>query len=331
MKEVVIFGGAGYIGSHVVKEFLKGENYHITIADDFSTGRLENFKNLKGNFDIVTMDISYKDEFSKLTVNPDIVVDLAACKHVDESMKPDYIHRYADVNVTGTVNILNWITEFEESNPQDKVFIFSSSAATFGNVTGMINSFTEQNPCNFYGWSKYYTEQISKWYNKVTGLNVVCLRYFNAAGYDEDGDIGGIEIGAQNLIPVIVETALGKRPEMSVFGTDWNTRDGTCIRDYIHVTDLARAHVMAASLKGWYGINLGTGKGTTVKEAVSAVRNYVGYNFKVKYTDRRIGDPEALTTDYQYAESLMNWKPLHSSIENIVKTTIKQYKRYFNI
>lgn len=285
--------------------------------------------------DVVELDISRQAEMKSMydifpigKLEPDIVVDLAAKKHVDESMKPEFIKEYSDTNVTGTVNILNWLTSYP--NPEKRSFIFSSSAATFGNATGVITSDAKQEPCNFYGWSKYYTEQISKWYNQITGLNCVCLRYFNAAGYDADGDICGIEFGAQNLIPVVVETALGKRKEMSVFGTDWNTRDGTCIRDYIHVTDLARAHVLAAEkLVGWHGINLGTGEGTTVKEVVSAVRNYVGYNFKVKMEGRRIGDPEALTADYSEAEKLMGWKPVNSSIENIVKTTIKQYKSYY--
>lgn len=334
-KTAVIFGGSGYIGSHVVKEFIKS-GYDVTVFDNFSTGLIDNIEAFKDKLNIIAGDITEVSDLINLRArvpNPDVVVCLAALKHVDASMNPKGMTSYATVNINGTVNVLNYV-----ALSGCKKFIFSSSAATFGSHdSNPIEVYDSQKPINFYGWTKLFTEMLAPWYEKVYGIKSVCLRYFNAAGYDNEHDIKGIETDTTNLIPVIMEVLFGKRDSMTIFGTDWNTRDGTCIRDYIHVTDLAKAHLLAAesNLEASRNCNLGTKHGTTVQEVIDAVKEIApeyGLELaesKIIKGERRIGDPEALTADPNYANQLFGWKPEWSDIENIIHTTIQQYKKYY--
>lgn len=347
MKQVVVFGGAGYIGSHVVKAFINA-GWGVTVFDDLSTGLEKNIEFCKDKIAFIKgdiCDITAMEDLQAKIEHPNAVVCLSALKHVDESMDPAMMTHYANVNINGTVNVLNYV-----ATSGCKRFIFSSSAATFGDHdSSPISSYDPQTPINFYGWTKLFTEEIVPWYNKVYGIESICLRYFNAAGYDKDHDIKGIETETTNLIPVIMEVLFGKRNYISIFGTDWNTFDGTCIRDYIHVTDLADAHLKAATCNsnafkreledfGRVAVNLGTEKGTSVAEVINVVKHIAKAEFnlelpdsKILQDDRRIGDPESLTAYYKLAYEIFGWKPTNSTIDNIVRTTIEQYKMFYGV
>ena len=186
-----------------------------------------------------------------------------------------------------------------------------------------------QKPINYYGFTKLKIEEFMDWYDQLKGLKFAALRYFNAAGYDPEGKIRGLEQKPENLLPRIMEAALGQR-ELKVFGTDYDTRDGTCIRDYIHVTDLARAHVMALDYIAAHGeslkLNLGTEKGTTVKELIDAARRITGKPIPAEDAPRRPGDPASLYTSAKLAEKLLGWKPLYSDVDTLVRTTWEVYK-----
>ena len=233
--KVLVIGGAGYIGSHVVKELMKA-GHEVTVFDNLSSGLRENLfeKNgfIYGNILISQdLDAAFSQGF-------DAFVHLAAFKAAGESMvKPE---KYSVNNITGTLNIMNAAVKYNCMK-----MIFSSSAATFGEPQYLpIDENHPQNPINYYGFTKLEIERFMTWYDNLKGLKFAALRYFNAAGYDPEGEIHGLEQKPENLLPRVMEAALGER-ELKIFGTDYETRDGTCIRDYVHVTDLARAHVMA--------------------------------------------------------------------------------------
>ena len=233
MKTLVI-GGAGYIGSHVVKALMKS-GHQVTVFDNLSSGLRQNL--FKENEFIYGNILIREDLDSAFSQGFDACIHLAAFKAAGESMiKPE---KYSVNNITGTLNILNSATKYNCKN-----IVFSSSAAIFGNPQKLpIDENHPKNPENYYGFTKLSIEDYLEWYSKLKGLNYSALRYFNAAGYDVDGELYGLEQNPANLIPVVMETACGMRKEMSVFGDDYETRDGTCIRDYVHVSDLADAHV----------------------------------------------------------------------------------------
>lgn len=210
-----------------------------------------------------------------------------------------------------------------------KMMIFSSTAATFGDPQYLpIDEKHPQIPVNYYGFTKLEIEHFMEWYDRLKGLKFAALRYFNAAGYDPDGDIRGLEQKPENLLPRVMEAALGQR-QLKIFGTDYDTRDGTCIRDYIHVTDLARAHVMALdyiaknnkSLK----LNLGTEKGTTVKEIIEAARKITGKPIPAEEAPRRAGDPASLYATPKLAKEILGWEPKFSDVDTLVRTTWNAY------
>ena len=318
--KVLVIGGAGYIGSHVVKEMMKA-GHKVTVFDNLSSGlRCNLFPQndfIYGNILIPSdLDAAFEQGF-------DAFVHLAAFKAAGESMeKPE---KYSVNNITGTLNIMNSALKFN-----CKKMIFSSSAATFGEPQYLpMDEKHPQNPINYYGFTKLKIEEFMTWYDQLKGLKFAALRYFNAAGYDPDGEIRGLEQNPQNLLPRIMEAALGQR-ELKVFGTDYDTRDGTCIRDYIHVTDLARAHVMALdyitknneSLK----LNLGTENGTTVKELIDASRRITGKEIPAEDGPRRPGDPASLYATYNMAKEKLGWEPKYSDVDTLVKTTWEVYK-----
>ena len=318
--KVLVIGGAGYIGSHVVKEMMKA-GHKVTVFDNLSSGlRCNLFPQndfIYGNILIPSdLDAAFEQGF-------DAFVHLAAFKAAGESMeKPE---KYSVNNITGTLNIMNSALKYN-----CKKMIFISSAATFGEPQYLpMDEKHPQNPINYYGFTKLKIEEFMTWYDQLKGLKFAALRYFNAAGYDPDGEIRGLEQNPQNLLPRIMEAALGQR-QLKVFGTDYDTRDGTCIRDYIHVTDLARAHVMALdyitknneSLK----LNLGTENGTTVKELIDASRRITGKEIPAEDGPRRPGDPASLYATYNMAKEKLGWEPKYSDVDTLVKTTWEVYK-----
>ena len=318
---ILVVGGAGYIGSHVVKELLN-QGIDVRVYDNLSTGQRVNlFK--KAEF--VEGDILDVPTLENAMEGVDGVVHLAAKKAVGESMeKPDM---YALNNLNGTVNVLNAMVK-----KGVKYFVFSSTAAVYGMPDkSLLDEETPLNPINFYGFSKKMIEDVLAWYDRLKGIKFVALRYFNAVGYDAEGDVPGMEKNPQNLLPIVMETIFGVRKEMTVFGSDYPTKDGTCVRDYIHVSDLASAHYLAlkhlSQKDSSLILNLGTGTGHSVKEMIDETERVTGRKVNYKMGERRAGDPAALMAFSQKANEILGWVPRHSSLENIIKTTYALYKR----
>lgn len=319
--KVLVIGGAGYIGSHVVKELMKA-GHSVTVFDNLSSGLRQNlFKEndfIYGNI-LITEDLD--NAFSR---GFDAFVHLAAFKAAGESMvNPE---KYSVNNINGTLNIMNAAVKHNCLK-----MIFSSSAAVFGEPQYLpIDEDHPKNPMNYYGFTKLKIEEFMSWYDKIKGLKFAALRYFNAAGYDPEGIVCGLEQKPENLLPRIMECACGMRKELKIFGTDYDTRDGTCIRDYVHVTDLAIAHVKALeyisknnqSIK----LNLGTEKGTTVKELLEASRRISKREIKTLDDARRPGDPASLYATSALAKKLLGWEPKYSDVDTLVSTTWNVYK-----
>ena len=322
---ILVVGGAGYIGSHVVKELLK-TGYEVRVFDNLSTGQEVN---LFENAEFIQGDILDAPTLEKAMKGIDGVVHLAAKKAVGESMeKPDL---YALNNLNGTINVLNAMVK-----ENVKYFVFSSTAAVYGMPdVEVLNEQTPLNPINFYGFSKKMIEEVLSWYDRLKGIKFVSLRYFNAVGYDKEGDVKGLEKNPQNLLPIVMETIFGVREKMTVFGSDYPTKDGTCVRDYIHVSDLASAHELAFQylLKGNESqiMNLGTGFGHSVKEMIETAEQVTGQKVNYEMGGRRAGDPAALMAYSKKAHELLGWEPKHSSLKNIIETTYQIYQKYFKI
>lgn len=319
--KVLVIGGAGYIGSHVVKEMMKA-GHKVTVFDNLSSGLR---CNLFEQNDFISGNIlEPQDLEAAFSQGFDAFVHLAAFKAAGESMiMPE---KYSVNNITGTINIMNAAVKYD-----CKKMIFSSSAAVFGAPQYLpIDENHPTNPENYYGFTKLEIERFMAWYDKLKGLRFAALRYFNAAGYDPEGEIRGLEKQPSNLLPRVMEVAAGMKDELYVFGTDYDTRDGTCIRDYIHVTDLARAHVMAleyiAKNDKSLIVNLGTEKGTTVKEIIDAARKITGKPIPSKDVERRPGDPDCLYATSKKAKELLGWEPKYSDVETLVKSTWEVYR-----
>ena len=318
---ILVIGGAGYIGSHVVKELLK-HNVQVTVYDDLSTGQEINLfpgtSFVKGSI----LDISLLKQ--SMNQNVDGVIFLAAKKAVGESMQNP--EKYSTNNLIGTINVLNAMLESGV-----KKFIFSSSAAVYGAPQYLpIDEKHPVNPMSFYGFTKLATERLLKWYDELKGIHFIALRYFNAVGYDAEGDIKGLEKNPQNLLPIIMEVACQKREKLNIFGNDYDTPDGTCLRDYIHVTDLATGHWKALEYLENGGkseiVNLGTGKGISVMEMVKKTQEIIGKDIPYSFEPRRPGDPAVVVATAQKAKELLNWQAEHSNLDNIIQTTWAVYK-----
>ena len=319
--KVLVIGGAGYIGSHVVKELMKA-GHKITVFDNFSSGLRCNL--FGGNDFIYGNILIIEDIESAFAKGFDAFVHLAAFKAAGESMiVPE---KYSVNNITGTLNIMNAAVKYN-----CKKMIFSSSAAVFGEPKYLpIDEAHPKKPENYYGFTKLEIERFMEWYDKLKGMRFAALRYFNAAGYDPEGEIRGLEQNPANLLPRVMEVAAGMKPGMQVFGTDYDTRDGTCIRDYVHVTDLARAHVMALDYitknDKSLAVNLGTENGTTVKEIIDAARRITGKEIPAEDVERRPGDPACLYATSKHAKELLGWEPKYSDVDTLVKTTWEVYR-----
>jgi len=323
--KVLVIGGAGYIGSHVVKE-LMAKGHKVTVFDNLSSGLVQN---LFPENDFILGDILNNDNLNAAFDRGfDAFIHLAAFKAAGESMiKPE---KYSVNNITGTLNILNSAVEHN-----CKIMVFSSSAATFGEPQYLpIDENHPKNPENYYGFTKLKIEEFMGWYEKLKGLHFAALRYFNAAGYDPEGVLYGLEKNPANLLPVIMEVACGKREKVSIFGNDYPTRDGTCIRDYIHVSDLATAHVLAleyiAANQKSLTLNLGTGNGITVTEMLESTRKITGKEIKAEYVERRAGDPAQLTATSKLAKDTLGWEPKYSDVDTLIGSTYKAYTKFYS-
>jgi UDP-glucose 4-epimerase len=319
--KVLVIGGAGYIGSHVALELL--ENKHeVTVFDNFSSGQKVN---LFPEEKVIEADImDYSSLIKCMKQGYDALIHLAAFKAAGESMiKPQ---KYSDNNITGTINILNAASETGIKN-----IVFSSSAAVFGEPDYLpVDEDHPKNPENYYGFTKLNIEYLLSWYDKLLGIKFAALRYFNAAGYDPEGRIKGLEIGAENLLPVIMDIATGRREKLKIFGGDWPTKDGTGVRDYIHVTDLGKAHLLSleyiVNKKESLILNLGSEHGISVQEMLDTTRKVTGKPIPSEVVDRRPGDPAKLVASSKKAHEILNWKAGHSDVETLVRTAWEIYK-----
>lgn len=320
--KILVIGGAGYIGSTVVKELMKN-GHKVTVFDNLSSGLKQNL--FSDNEFILGDILKIEDLENAFKKGFDAFIHLAAFKAAGESMtNPE---KYSVNNICGTINILNTAVKYNCLR-----MVFSSSAAIFGEPQYLpIDENHPKNPENYYGFTKLEIEEFMGWYDKIKNLKFAALRYFNAAGYDIDGVLVGKEQNPANLIPIVMETACGMRKRMKIFGNDYDTRDGTCIRDYVHVTDLARAHVLALdyitknneSIK----LNLGTGNGITVTEMVEEARRITGKEIPADYVERRSGDPACLYATSELAFKKLGWKAEYSDIKTLLSTTWNVYNQ----
>lgn len=321
-RNILVAGGAGYIGSHTVKELVKRE-YNVIVLDNLSNGSFTSLEGVK----YVEGDIGDADRLTELLKSEDVdaVINFAALAYVGESVSDP--RKYYDNNVVKGKALLDAIVD-----SGIKKIVFSSSCATYGIPENVpIREDEKQQPVNPYGWTKLMFEQIMKDYDKAYGLKFISLRYFNAAGADADGSIGEMHDPETHVIPILLQNASGVRKRFSVFGTDYDTHDGSCIRDYIHVSDLADAHIRAIEYlfekEESDFFNLGTGEGITVLELIDAVKRITGREFNVFLEGRRPGDPDALVADNSKAKAVLGWDPVHSSIDNIIRTAWIWHKR----
>lgn len=321
--KVLVIGGAGYIGSHVTKALLAAK-HEVTVFDNLSSGQLINL--FPGAAFIAGSTLHQDDIDSAFSRGFDACVLLAAFKAVGESMaEPE---KYSLNNISGTLNILNAASRHGCGN-----VVFSSSAAIFGTPSYVpIDESHPANPESYYGFTKLEIERFLRWYDQLKGIKFAALRYFNAAGYDPSGDILGLERNPQNLLPIVMEVAMGWRKELQIFGNDYDTRDGTCVRDYVHVTDLAEAHVNAlayiSSKRESLTVNLGSESGVTVTEMVDAARRVTGKEIPARYVARRPGDASALYATSELARKTIGWNPTHSDVDTLIGSTWAVYQKY---
>jgi len=314
-KNILVAGGAGYIGSHTVKELIDN-GYAVTILDNQFNEYTMSLKNVN----YIIGDIGNAESVTELLESNEIdaVINFASLIEVSESISDP--KRYYENNIIKSKTFLDAIIDSGV-----RKIVFSSSCATYGIPEKIpISENEKQWPVNPYGWTKLIFERMMNDYGNAYGLKYVSLRYFNAAGADADGSIGETHEPETHVIPILLQNALGMRKKFSIFGTDYNTRDGSCIRDYIHVTDLADAHIKAVEYLSKGGksdcFNLGTGTGITVLELISAVEDITGKKINVSFEGRRPGDPDSLVADSSKAKEILGWEPIHSSIDNIIKT-----------
>ena len=306
---VLVVGGAGYIGSHAA-HVLRRRGYEVIIYDNLSTGH----KELAEGFELIVGDISDSAKLEAVLRRCDAVMHFAAHAYVGESVENP--RKYFHNNVTAALALLDAVMD-----SRARKFIFSSTCAVYGNpVKVPITESNPRQPVNPYGATKLAFENALEAYSQAYGLRFVSFRYFNAAGADESGTIGENHHPETHLIPLIFQAIQGKRAALEIFGDDYPTPDGTCIRDYIHVNDLADAHVLGLeylSKAESAALNLGTGKGYSVHEVVAAVERVTGHKVPTHIGPRRAGDPAELVADPSRAERSLNWKAKRS-LEGII-------------
>ena len=323
---ILVLGGAGYIGSQTVYELIdNGED--VVIIDNLLTGHKEAIHPKARFYKGDIRDREFLDDvFKKEKI--DAVIHFAACSLVGESMEKPL--KYYDNNLCGTKILLDSMV----ANGIDKI-VFSSTAATYGEPEKVPILETDRTePTNTYGETKLSMEKMFKWVGKAHGLRYVSLRYFNACGAHISGQIGEDHNPESHLIPLILQVPNGKREYISIFGDDYDTKDGTCVRDYIHVTDLAQAHILAVKYLQSGNesniFNLGNGVGFTVKEVIDTARKVTSHPIPAKITPRRAGDPAQLIASSEKAKEILGWTPEHNSLEEIISTAWNWHKNHPN-
>ncbi|KJU72315.1 UDP-glucose 4-epimerase GalE [Clostridium baratii] len=322
---ILVCGGAGYIGSHMVAELLEN-GQDVVILDNLEKGHKDALLGGK----LYIGDLRDKEILNKIFTenNIEAVIDFAAYSLVGESMTEPL--KYFNNNVYGTISLLEAMKEHNV-----KYIVFSSTAATYGEPECVpILEDSKTIPTNAYGESKLLVEKILNWCDKAYGIKYTTLRYFNAAGAHINGKIGEDHSPETHLIPLILNVALGKRDEILIFGDDYDTKDGSCIRDYIHVSDLASAHSLALKrlMNGGESriYNLGNGTGFSVKEMIDIARKVTGHEIPAKVAPRRAGDPAILIASSEKAIKELNWKPKFNSVETIIETAWNWHKNHPN-
>ena len=323
---ILVLGGAGYIGSHTALELVKAGN-EVVIADNLVTGYR---KAIPEEAKFYEGDLRDFDFLNKLFQQEkiDAVIHFAAYSLVGESVTNPL--KYYDNNLYGTKVLLEAMVK----NNVGKI-VFSSTAATYGEPENIpILESDRTCPTNPYGETKLAMEKMFKWTAEAHGLRYVSLRYFNACGADESGTIGEAHNPESHLIPLILQVPNGKRETISIYGTDYDTPDGTCIRDYIHVTDLAQAHILAVKYLANGGksdiFNLGNGVGYSVREVIETARKVTGHPIPATESSRRAGDPARLVASSEKAKSVLGWKPVHDSLEEIIASAWNWHKNHPN-
>lgn len=318
---ILVTGGAGYIGSHTVLE-LVNRNEEVIVLDNLEYGHKEAVPNGK----LIVGDLKNKNFVEKVFKENDIeaVIHFAAYASVAESMSNPL--RYYENNVSGTINLLNAM----KNNGVSKIIFSSTAAVYYGDKSVPLNEDDLKLPKNVYGKTKLDVENILESTRVAYGINYVVLRYFNASGAHESGLIGEAHKDETHLIPIVLQVALGEREKINIYGDDYKTKDGTCIRDYIHVSDLADAHILALERLrngGDSGIyNLGNGEGFSVKEVVDKAIKVTGIDIKSEIVERRAGDGDYLVASSKKAREELGWKPKYTKLEDIIATAWKWHK-----
>jgi UDP-glucose 4-epimerase len=322
MKFLVI-GGAGYIGSHMVKQLL-GAGHELVVADNLSTG----YRNAVLGGTLVELDIADAQALDALfgTHRFDAVFHFASFIQVGESVTEPA--KYYQNNLAATLTLLKAMVRAKV-----KHFIFSSTAAVYGDPEYVpIDEAHPKAAINPYGRSKWMVEQVLEDFDRAYGLKSVCLRYFNAAGADPDGQLGERHEPETHLLPLVLQAASGRRKTITVYGFDYDTPDGTCIRDYVHVVDLVAAHAQAVDylLAGGAStaFNLGNGQGFSVQQVIDTARRVTGRDIFISEAPRRAGDPPRLVADARRANSLLGWQPRFATLEQIVAHAWEWEKKY---
>jgi UDP-glucose 4-epimerase len=312
---ILVCGGAGYIGSHMVAELLENKE-EVVILDNLQKGHEDAILGGK----LYVGDLRDEEILDKVFTENDIeaVIDFAADSLVGESVENPI--KYFENNVGSTLSLLKAMNKYGVNK-----IVFSSTAATYGEPENIpILEGDRTFPTNPYGESKLTVEKVLKWCDAAYGMKYAVLRYFNAAGAYISGKIGEDHRPESHLIPIILQVALGKREKIMIYGDDYNTEDGSCVRDYIHVTDLASAHLLALKklLSGSESktYNLGNGTGFSVKEVIEVTKKVTGREIKAEITDRRAGDPATLIASSDKVKEELGWKPKYNSLENIIQT-----------
>jgi len=319
---ILVVGGAGYIGSHMNK-LLSGKGFKTVVFDNFSTGHREFVK----WGELFEGDLSSEKDIDSVfkKYNIKAVMHFAASIIAPESVEDPL--KYYTNNVRNTIQLLNAVLKYKV-----KRMIFSSTAAVYGDPEYTpIDEKHPTNPINPYGSTKLMIETILSDMSNAYNFSYVALRYFNAAGADPESEIG--YHSESHLIPLVLDAAIGRRDEINICGTDYDTRDGSCIRDYIHVNDLASAHLLALDYlkKGGKStsLNLGGGTGFSVREVINSAKRVTKKEFKVVEAERRPGDPPILIADSSKAKNILGWKPQYTNIDDIIKTAWKWHRKQF--
>ncbi|MFN0198164.1 MAG: UDP-glucose 4-epimerase GalE [Planctomycetaceae bacterium] len=324
MINILVTGGAGYIGSHVTQQLVRS-GYRVVVIDNLHRGHREAVDPQAQFYQLALSETAQIAEVMQRH-EVDAVMHFAALAYVGESVTEPI--RYYENNVAGSLSLLKAMQLSEV-----RKIIFSSTCATYGIPAQLpIDECTPQFPINPYGWSKFFVERIlTDTHQADSEFASVCLRYFNVAGCAADGSIGEDHDPETHLIPVLLQVALGQRPHVTVFGTDYPTPDGTCIRDYIHVEDLANAHIFALkSLQSGDArvYNLGIGNGFSVNEVIAAARKVTGAEIPVIYGDRRPGDPPILFTRSERIRTELGWSPQYTDLTEIIGTAWNWFRRH---